>query len=243
MAAMLTSENKGKIAANRSAIFELEGQVTHNKAKAYMCRSVVAENASLIAKNYNAAFLGNRQLANENTDALFRNRVALFSCLPATTEVEINYREASLNAAKLAFLEHRANINEQVLSISNDMAALNADSISINKRIMEANEEVKEYNKAMIAENTRLINAAPAAPTPESNAALISANAAKIAAIKSKAGTNSGAIDALLATTDANRAAAIANSELIAQRRLEIVANHEAIAANRASVGARLAAK
>ena len=54
---------------------------------------------------------------------------------------------------------------------------------------------------------------------------------------------NSGAIDALLTTTDANRAAAIANSELIAKRRLEIVANHDAIAANRAAVGARLAAK
>jgi hypothetical protein len=133
-------------------IFELEGTVNHNKAKAYLARSVVAENAALISKNYNAAFLGNRQLANENTDALFRNRIALAQSLPADSEVEINFREATINQAKLAFLDHRSAVNGQVLSISQDLAALNAQAISINKRVLEANESIKDFNSALIGE-------------------------------------------------------------------------------------------
>jgi hypothetical protein len=131
-------------------IFELDGCVNHNKARAYLARSLIAENAALINKNYNAAFLGNRQLANENTDALFRNRIALAQSLPATNEVETNYREATVNAAKLAFLDHRSRLNGEVLSVAQDLAALNSQAISINRRVMELNENIKEQNARWI---------------------------------------------------------------------------------------------
>jgi hypothetical protein len=42
-----------------------------------MARSVVEENHDSILKNYHAAFRGNRNLANANTDDLFRNRYAI----------------------------------------------------------------------------------------------------------------------------------------------------------------------
>ena len=48
------------------------GTVSHNRAKGYIARSQVAENNTTSAQNYNAAFLVNRRIANENTDALFR---------------------------------------------------------------------------------------------------------------------------------------------------------------------------
>eukprot|EP01034_Spumella_vulgaris_P046131 gene46131-57520_t len=54
---------------------------------------MIAENGALISKNYNAAFMGNRQLANENTDAIYRNRIALTQGLPISTEVQRNFRE------------------------------------------------------------------------------------------------------------------------------------------------------
>jgi len=239
----LVAENKAKIGANRAKIFELEGSVNHNKAKAYMLRSKVAENAALIAKNYNAAFLGNRQLANENTDALFRNRIALMQCLPATNEVEVNYREAKINQAKLAFLDHRSAVNAQVLSITQDMAALNTQAIAINRRIMEANEGIREKNSSLIAENTTLIGHNHGTPTPEGNAAIVSANAAKIDEITSRVGTNGHAMDVLESATDANRASAIENSHQIAQRAVAIKANHDLIAANRARIAQLVAGR
>jgi len=239
----LVAENKAKIAQNRAKIFDLEGSVNHNKAKAYMLRSKVAENAALINKNYNAAFLGNRQLANENTDALFRNRIALMQCLPANNEVEINYREAKINQAKLAFLDHRSVVNAQVLSITQDMAAVNAQSIAVNRRIMETNETIREKNSALIAENTTLIGHDHGTPTPEGNAQIVAANAAKIDEIRARVGTNGDTMDALEAQTDTNRTAAIENSHQIAQRAVAIKANHDLIAANRARIAQLVASR
>jgi hypothetical protein len=239
----LVAENKAHIGANRAKIFDLEGCVNHNKAKAYMLRAKVAENTALISKNYNAAFLGNRQLANENTDALFRNRIALMQCLPATNAVEINFREAKINQAKLAYLDHRSAVNAQVLGISQDMAAVNAQAIAVNRRIMETNESIREKNSALIAENTTLIGHDHGTPTPEGNAALIAANSAKIDEIKARVFTNSTTMDALETQTDTNRAAAIENSHQIAQRLVAIKANHDLIAANRARIAQLVAAR
>jgi len=239
----LIAENRAKIGENRAKIFELEGSVNHNKAKAYLLRSKVAENTALINKNYNSAFLGNRQLANENTDALFRNRIALFQALPSNNEVETNFREAKINQAKLAFLDHRSTVNGQVLSISQDLAAVNAQAIAVNRRIMDTNETIREKNSALIAENTSLIGFNHGTPTPESNAAIVAANAAKIEEIKSRVATNSATLDALETQTDANRAAALENSQQIAQRMVAIKANHELIAANRSRIAQVVAAR
>jgi len=238
----LTEENRQKIKANRRAIFELESVVNHNKSKAYLTRSVIAENAALISKNYNAAFLGNRQLANENTEQIFRNRVALVGTLPTSDQVQTNYREAMINKAKLAYLDHRSRLNEQVLSISHDMAALNAQAIAINRRIMEANEAIREFNSAMINENTRLLDGGLSghAPTADTNAELVAANAAKIAEIQSRANANITTIEELYANTESNRNNANANSKQIAERRTAIVQNRDSIAANVLRVAATI---
>ena len=116
---MATSkQNKAKIQKNRRAIFEVEAAVTSNRAKAYASRSSIEENRAGILKNYTAAFLGNRQLANQNTDDVFRNRKAVLSTLDPTNEVEENFKESMINLATLDFLEHRAELNATVLSVN-----------------------------------------------------------------------------------------------------------------------------
>jgi hypothetical protein len=42
-----------------------------------MARAVVEENHASILRNYHAAFRGNRNLANSNTEDVFRNRYAI----------------------------------------------------------------------------------------------------------------------------------------------------------------------
>jgi len=238
----LITENKERIAANRAAIFDLEGDVNFNKARAYLTRSMAAENNALILKNYNSAFLGNRQLANENTEAIFRNRINLLQCLPTTSDVEVNYREAMINKQKLLFLKHRSRLNASVIGISEDMAAVNAQLIAINRRVMEANELIKNFNAGLIAEFDGLYDAKPT-PTPESNAALIAANAAEIQAIGDNVRNNNGSIDELTAAIETNRAAILANAVQISERRDAILKNHDAVAANRKRVIARMSAR
>jgi hypothetical protein len=112
---MSSSSNASNIALNRQALYQAECRVERNKTQAYLIRSVVEENHDSIMKNYHAAFRGNRNLANANTDDLFRNRQMLIRCANAGSDVHVNFREAKINEAKIDFLEHRADLNARVL--------------------------------------------------------------------------------------------------------------------------------
>jgi ABC-type oligopeptide transport system ATPase subunit len=189
--------------------------------------------------NRAAAFLGNRQLANDNTEQIFRNRITLLKTLPATSDVQINFREAMINKARLAQLNHRSKLNATVLSISHDMAVVNAQQIAVNRRVMEANEHIKEFNAGIIAENTALINATHN-PQPESNAQIIAENAATIKEIQSRVGSNNGTLDELSHMIDSNHASIVKNAAEIHERREAILKNHENLAANTAKIAERI---
>jgi hypothetical protein len=176
-----SKSNKSAIQKNRRSIFEVEAAVTANRAKAYAARSIVEENRAGILKNYTAAFMGNRQLANQNTDDVFRNRRAVISSVDAATPVEENFRESMLNEATLEFLEHRAALNGAVLGVNEKMVAVNQLLIEINDSIMVANEGIVKFNESQIQKNNKLIDGGlkAAKATPASNAERIKKNAAR----------------------------------------------------------------
>ena len=66
--------NRASIAKNRAELFLAECEVMKNTANAYLARSLVQENKALIDKDYASVFNGNRQLINQNTEDVFRNR-------------------------------------------------------------------------------------------------------------------------------------------------------------------------
>lgn len=234
-ATMSTEENKKNIAANRKKVYELENTVHANRAQAYLVRAQVRENLFAVLKNYTAAFNGNRQLANENTADLFRNRTAIVRNVESTTPVLANFKEAKSNQVKLEFLEHRAKLTEKNVAISEKLAAINKQLIEVNHQIMEVNEEVVKYNAAAIATNSSLLSTPAslgAGASPSSNADLIVANARKIEQIAQKAAENKAKISKVLSDADANRVSILDNSSEIHNRRNVIIANHEKIAAN-----------
>jgi len=232
------TENKNKIQVNRRKIFELENQVLYNRALAHATRSLVVENQALIKKNYTAAFNGNRQLANQNTDDVFRNRLAIIRNIEAKTPVEINYKEALTNRTKLEFLAHRSKLNERVIKTSEDLSAVNRKLIDVNRAVIDTNEEIVQFNSKLIASNGELLSGGIDASkaTAESNAELISNNEATIAEIQKRAAANKEHIQTLFEATSRNRAAAVANSTSIMDRRERIFANHSKIAANQKRV-------
>ena len=48
---------------------------------------MIEENRLMILSNYSAAFMGNRQLANSNTDEIFDNRQAILDNVESGNEV------------------------------------------------------------------------------------------------------------------------------------------------------------
>ena len=68
-------ENKAQIQSNRRKIFELEILINSNKTKVEVCRASIEQNYASIMRNYNAAYMGNHHLANQETDEILRNRL------------------------------------------------------------------------------------------------------------------------------------------------------------------------
>ena len=95
-----SQENKAAISENRKRIFQIDAEVMTNKALIYQSRSMIEENRLMILSNYAAAFMGNRQLANSNTDEIFENRHAILDNADPQNEVEENFINSQKNKAR-----------------------------------------------------------------------------------------------------------------------------------------------
>ena len=118
-------ENKKIIQENRRKIFELEAFINSNKLKVYAIRSAVEQNYNSIMRNYTSAFLGNHSLTQQNSDEIFRNRIAILSNMDVEGDVEINFRESMTNQANIDFLELQAKDNQLVLEVNQKMTEVN----------------------------------------------------------------------------------------------------------------------
>ena len=86
--------NRNKIAENRRQVFVVESSILANKAKSYHTGALIEELRANIIANYSAAFVGNLQLANQNSEEMFRNRICIINNLIAEDETEENYIES-----------------------------------------------------------------------------------------------------------------------------------------------------
>ncbi len=230
--------NYKNIRKNRKAVFNLESAITSNKAKAYATRSTIEENRALILKNYTAAFMGNRQLANQNTDDIFRNRKNILANFNTKSDVEVNYVESLTNEASIDFLEHRAELNASVLEVNRMMAEVNAKLIEINSKIMSSNEKIVKFNSKNLAENSRILANGLSAKTanPPSNAKRIIKNKERLAKILKASQANTKTISNLYKIASNNRSSIEKNAEGIIARRKSIEANQAKISQNQSKV-------
>ena len=99
--------------------------------------------------------MGNRQLANQNTDDIFRNRRTILSSLDAQTDVQETV--SLLNEASIDYLEHRAELNASVLEVNRMMAEVNAKLVEINSKIMKSNELIVAFNSRNLSLNSKIL--------------------------------------------------------------------------------------
>jgi len=237
--------NMKKIKENKGKLYEIEQKVMENKQMIYGERSFIEENRQLIIKNYVAAFMGNRQVANTNTDDIFKNRYAILKTLKVSSQVEMNFRDSKMNEAKVEFLDHRSSLNSKVGVVSEKMAEANALLIEINDMIMSSNEEAVQFNKDQITTNSKLIEAGilPEKATPEANSARIQGNSDRMGELMERAKANSEKVAAIMEKAKANRTKVLENSEKIYARREEMLLNHHQIAKNALKIASRIKGK
>ena len=123
--------NARSIRENMIKISQIDTDVMENKALIFQSRTTIEENRLLILSNYTAAFMGNRQLANANTDGIYENRSAILSNYLFVNDVEKNFVYAQINKSSLDFLEHKSKLNSEILKISEEMAEINAKLIDV----------------------------------------------------------------------------------------------------------------
>ncbi|PQM60944.1 MAG: hypothetical protein CML40_05170 [Rhodobacteraceae bacterium] len=241
----LTKANKLKIQSNRREIFELETQINSNKAQVYATRAVIEQNYTSIMRNYSSTFLGNHNLTTQNTDNLFRNRVAILTNMEVEGEVEINFQESMTNEANLDFLEMQATVNELVLEINNRMSEINSLMIETNKMIMNANQASVDFNSKNLAINKRFLNGEfhPSKATSIANKQRADKNQKRCGTIRDIANKNAKKLKSLDKKAKKNSMQVLLNAADISKRRGLISDNQKGIMENQEEVARMISSK
>jgi hypothetical protein len=104
----LVTENKANIRKNQRRIFELDSEVSTTYAELMLLLADIEENKALLQRNYSSAFMGNRAIAIDNVDDLYRCRMAMLDALEPSSEVETNFKTRMLNQTRIEQLENRS---------------------------------------------------------------------------------------------------------------------------------------
>ena len=216
---------------DRKTISHIESRVRSNKAMIYQSRAMIEGIRMMIISNYSAAFMGNRQLANTNTDGIFANRNAILNNMETNGDVEKNYVNAQMNKSNLDFLKHRSELNTTVLEINEKMAAINTQLVAINDDIMRANDTIVAFNTEQIAVNNSMLegSSSVASATSETNAASIAKNSKNIVKLLAVSEENSEAIEELLEISITNSSIVKKNKTEINDRRMSIIDNLKSV--------------
>ena len=222
---VMDAKQNSKVTKNEMTIFHAKSRVLANTALIYQSRSVIEEIRLMIISNYAAAFVGNRQLANTNTDEIYANKIEVLSNITAIDGLQKNYLDAQVNKTKLDYLRHRSDLNTTALKINEKMAAINTQLIAINDDIMETNEEIIAFNEKQIGVNEAMLEMSVTleTATSEKNEMTIVEN--KIAAEKLlvSCAENEDMIKELLEISDANLEIVKKNKAEINERMQSII--------------------
>ena len=238
-------ENKAQIQSNRRKIFELEILINSNKTKVEVCRASIEQNYASIMRNYNAAYMGNHHLANQETDEILRNRLAIMSNMIAEKDVEINFRESMNNKAQLDFLEHKSSVNKTILEVNKQLTEINKKLIELNRMIMKKNEDTLQFNTDNLATNEKFLKGEfhPSKATEKDNKKRIDQNTKRCIKIEEMASENQKRIIEIQSKTQTNAIDIMKNSVQISERRERINDLQEKVNENQNSVAEMISIK
>lgn len=120
------------------------------KSIGYLIRAKIEQNLSLVISNISSSFMGNRQLANHNTDDIRYN-------LNKICSVKFDKTGVLPKLIQLKFLKHRQKLNRQLISNSAAMLDAVENLQEVHKKIMKTNEEIIKFNSEIINLSTQLL--------------------------------------------------------------------------------------
>jgi len=228
--------NEENIRKNKRHIFELECQASTSYAESLLLIADIEENRALLSRNFSAAFSGNRAIAVDNIEDLYRCRMLMVDALTAKTDVQQNFKSAMGNSLRIDLLENKFYLNEQLQAVAEQMAAINEMLTSLNEMIADSNENLADQGGEMVSENASWIDGEIdkmfKAASSDSNADLVKSNADRLESLTGKADVAAKSAGLTVKQIESETKSIIDNGDDIAARRARIQAEREKVVAN-----------
>jgi hypothetical protein len=231
-----SAQNAANIRKNKRRIFELECQVSTAYAELMLLVADVEENRALLMRNFTSAFNGNRAIAIDNVEDLYRCRMLMMDALDAKTEPEQNFKNAMTNSLRIDLLENRFVLNEKLREIASQMAEINVVFIALNQLVADANEALADQGAEMVSENAAWIDGELdklfASASPANNAKIVESNTERLISLVEKTHIAAQQAHEMVNVVEGRTKIILDAGDDIADRRERIQADREKVVAN-----------
>ena len=129
---------------------EIWSSLLNQKSKNYLLRSKIDQSIAITNSNLSASFLGNRQMANHNTEDIKY-------CLNEIIEKNSTEPDATKLNVDLIFLKHRQKLNMRLLENSKILIAAIEQLQLAHQKVMKSNEEIVKFNSSMLEATSEVI--------------------------------------------------------------------------------------
>ncbi|MAB18550.1 MAG: hypothetical protein CMN39_03430 [SAR116 cluster bacterium] len=228
--------NEENIRKNKRHIFELECQASTSYAESMLLIADIEENRALLSRNFSASFNGNRAIAVDNIEDLYRCRMLMVDALNAKVDVEQNFKSAMGNSLRIDLLENKFFLNQKLREVATQMTAVNELLTSLNKLIADSNEALADQGAEMVAQNAEWIDGELVrmfeAVSADSNAEIVKSNADRLEGLSAQADDAEKEESMTAKQIEAETKSILDVGGDIAARRVRIQAEREKVVAN-----------
>ena len=137
------AKERAKKISPHSQIEQLWSEVLETRSIGYLLRAKIEQNLALLISNINSSFMGNRQLANQNTEDVHYN---LRKIVESRVDDNGDIDEDLLFSLNTAFIEHRSKLNRRINTVSAELNEVNNKLLSIHRKVMKTNDEIIKFN-------------------------------------------------------------------------------------------------
>ena len=228
--------NEENIRKNKRHIFELECQASTSYAESMLLIADIEENRALLSRNFSASFNGNRAIAVDNIEDLYRCRMLMVDALNAKVDVEQNFKSAMGNSLRIDLLENKFFLNQKLREVATQMTAVNELLTSLNKLIADSNEALADQGAEMVAQNAEWIDGELVrmfeAVSADGNAEIVKSNADRLEGLSAQADDAEKEESMTAKQIEAETKSILGVGGDIAARRVRIQAEREKVVAN-----------
>ena len=228
--------NEENIRKNKRHIFELECQASTSYAESMLLIADIEENRALLSRNFSASFNGNRAIAVDNIEDLYRCRMLMVDALNAKVDVEQNFKSAMGNSLRIDLLENKFFLNQKLREVATQMTAVNELLTSLNKLIADSNEALADQGAEMVGQNAEWIDGELVrmfeAVSADSNAEIVKSNADRLEGLSAQADDAEKEESMTAKQIEAETKSILNVGGDIAARRVRIQAEREKVVAN-----------